>query len=180
MYFYLFQVCQTNRSRKFQWGDRDQHHSEEWWEVGSGWEFGWGCVRDDALRGTSGGSAVQWNHQRKRCMTNFFQWYLLILAKKKIKISIRLLPKHNHGMSNAVLSCIIRGLLNFLLIFLKYEHWGTYSFFQILRNILAFCIMLWIWCNKSFICRLWPWPVIMWPWMCHGLSSVTLVTPCQL
>lgn len=83
MYFYLFQVCQTNWSRKFQRGDRDQHHSEEWWEVGSGWEFGWGCVRDDALRGTSGGSAVQWNHQRKRCMANFFHWYLLILAKKK-------------------------------------------------------------------------------------------------
>lgn len=178
MYFYLFQVCQTNRSRKFQRGDRDQHHSEEWWEVGSGWEFGWGCVRDDALRGTSGGSAVQWNHQRKRCMANFFHWYLLILAKKKNcfnTVASQAQPWHVKCCS-----CIIRELLNFLLIFLKYEHWGTYSFFQILRNILAFCIMLWIWCNKSFICcRLWPWPVIMWPWMCHALSSVTLVTRCQ-
>lgn len=173
MYFYLFQVCQTNRSRKFQRGDRDQHHSEEWWEVGSGWEFGWGCVRDDALRGTSGGSAVQWNHQRKRCMANFFHWYLLILAKKRKLFQYGSVP-------STTMACQMLFYLNFLLIFLKYEHWGTYSFFQILRNVLAFCIMLWIWCNKSFICcRLWPWPVIMWPWMCHALSSVTLVTPCQ-
>lgn len=130
-----------------------------------------------------------WNFRRE-CFTvesptqtlydKFLSMIFVHLGQKKKKISIWLLPKHNHGMSNAVLSCIIRELLNFLLIFLKYEHWGTYSFFQILRNILAFCIMLWIWCNKSFICcRLWPWPVIMWPWMCHGLSSVTLVTPCQ-